>query len=43
MAVIDVTPGGMALREIAAGLTVDEVIAATAVPLLIDENELSAF
>ena len=43
MAVIDVTPDGMALREIAAGLTVDEVVAATAVPLIIDENELATF
>ncbi len=43
MAVIDVTDTGMVLREIAAGLSVDEVIAATAAPLLIDENELATF
>jgi 3-oxoacid CoA-transferase subunit B len=43
MAVIDVTPEGMALREIAKGLTVDEVISATAVPLLINEDELAVF
>ena len=43
MAVIDITGDGMVLREIAEGLTVDDVISATAVPLLIDENELSTF
>ncbi len=43
MAVIDITADGMALREIAAGLTLDDVIAATEVPLLINENDLSTF
>ncbi len=43
MAVIDVTAEGMVLREIATGLTVNDVIAATAVPLLIDENDLDVF
>jgi 3-oxoacid CoA-transferase subunit B len=43
MAVIDVTAEGMVLREIATGLTVADVIAATAVPLLIDANGLGVF
>jgi acyl CoA:acetate/3-ketoacid CoA transferase beta subunit len=43
MAVIDVTAHGMVLREIAEGLTLDEIIAATAVPLLIDEKDISVF
>lgn len=43
MAVIDVTADGMALREIATGLSLDEVIAATDVALLIDENDLGTF
>jgi acyl CoA:acetate/3-ketoacid CoA transferase beta subunit len=43
MAVIDITAEGMLLREIAGGLTVDDVIAATAVPLLINENDLDTF
>ncbi len=43
MAVIDITAEGMLLREIAEGLTVDDVIAATDVPLLIDENDLETF
>jgi 3-oxoacid CoA-transferase subunit B len=43
MAVIDVSADGMVLREIASGLTVDDVIAATGVPLLVDENDLGVF
>jgi 3-oxoacid CoA-transferase subunit B len=36
--VIDVTDAGLVLREIAAGLTVDEVQAATGVPLIVDRE-----
>jgi 3-oxoacid CoA-transferase subunit B len=36
LAVIDITPGGLALRETAPGVTVDEVRQATGVPLLVD-------
>jgi 3-oxoacid CoA-transferase subunit B len=38
LAVIDVTDAGLVLREIAAGLTVDEVQAATGVPLIVDRE-----
>lgn len=39
LAVLDVTPAGLALRECAPGLTVADVVAATsAVPLLIDDD-----
>jgi acetate CoA/acetoacetate CoA-transferase beta subunit len=37
MAVIDVAPEGLLLREIAEGYTVDDVRAATGAPLLVDE------
>jgi len=37
MAVIDVAPEGLLLREIAEGYTVDDVQAATGAPLLVDE------
>jgi acyl CoA:acetate/3-ketoacid CoA transferase beta subunit len=33
----------MVLREIAAGRTVDDVVTATDVPLLINENDLGVF
>ena len=36
-------PTVIALREIAEGLTVDEVISVTGVPLLINENDLKTF
>jgi acyl CoA:acetate/3-ketoacid CoA transferase beta subunit len=35
MAVIDVTPGGLVLREVAADTTIDKVQAATGAPLLV--------
>jgi 3-oxoacid CoA-transferase subunit B len=42
LAVIDVTPGGLALREIAAGATLDEVKAATGAELIVSAT-LSRF
>ena len=43
MAVIDITADGMVLREIAEGLSIDEVVAATDVPLLIEASTLTTF
>ncbi|MYM55915.1 3-oxoacid CoA-transferase subunit B [Thalassovita mangrovi] len=43
MAVIDVTPEGFALREIAEGLTLDDVIKATGAPLTLPEGEIPVF
>lgn len=43
MAVLDVTDKGMVLREIADGLSVDDVIAATDASLIIPETKLPTF
>jgi acyl CoA:acetate/3-ketoacid CoA transferase beta subunit len=43
MAVIDITPEGMVLREIAEEYGIDEVVAATEAPLLISEDEIGRF
>ena len=43
MAVIDIAPEGMVLREIAAEYGIDEVVAATGAPLVIRENEIGRF
>lgn len=43
MAVIDVVEQGMILRQIAAGITVDEVIEATAAPLQIPDDPIATF
>lgn len=43
MAVIDITPEGMLLREIAEEFGIDEVVAATDAPLLIPEGEIGRF
>ncbi|HFC05041.1 MAG TPA: 3-oxoacid CoA-transferase subunit B [Rhizobiales bacterium] len=43
MAVLDITENGIVLREIAEGLSIDEVIAATDAPLLIPDCEIPVF
>ena len=43
LAVIDIVPEGLALREIAAGVDLDTVVAATAAPLEIPGHELPTF
>jgi len=43
MAVVDVTPDGFVLREIAEGLTVDEVQAATGAPLRLPAGGIPTF
>lgn len=43
MAVIDITPKGFALREIAEGLTTDDVINATDAPLAVPDGEIPTF
>lgn len=43
LAVIDVTPGGFALREIAEGVYVDDVIAATGAPLALPDGDIPKF
>ena len=43
MAVIDVAPSGFILREIAAGLSVDEVIAASGAPIGVPDGTLPTF
>ncbi|MFC2969722.1 3-oxoacid CoA-transferase subunit B [Acidimangrovimonas pyrenivorans] len=43
MAVIDVTGDGLVLRELRAGLTVEEIRAATAAPLIVPDGTLPEF
>jgi 3-oxoacid CoA-transferase subunit B len=43
MAVVDVTPNGFALKEIAAGVSVDQVVAATGAPLILPKGEIPEF
>jgi 3-oxoacid CoA-transferase subunit B len=38
LAVLDVTPDGLVLREVAPGVTVDQVIAATGAPLTVPDD-----
>jgi 3-oxoacid CoA-transferase B subunit len=43
LAVIDVDAQGLMLREIAQGISLDEVLAATEAPLQVADNELPTF
>ena len=43
MAVLDVGEQGMVLREVAEGIAIDDVIAATEAPLSIDEETIKTF
>jgi len=43
MAVIDISPEGLVLREVLEGLTAKDVIAATDAPLIIPEGEIPRF
>ncbi|MDU8929372.1 3-oxoacid CoA-transferase subunit B [Alisedimentitalea sp. MJ-SS2] len=43
MAVIDITAGGFALRELAQGIGVDEVAAVTGAPLAIPDGDIPTF
>ncbi len=43
MAVIDVSADGLVLREIAEGVSVDDVLNATAAPLVVSDGELNVF
>ena len=43
LAVIDVTPAGFALREVAQGVTPEQVIAATAAPLAVPDGDIVVF
>jgi len=43
MAVLDITLDGLVLREIAVGLSIDEVVMATAAPLQIPDTSLPTF
>jgi 3-oxoacid CoA-transferase subunit B len=38
LAVVDVTPGGFVLREVAPGVTPDEVVAKTGAPLSVPDD-----
>ncbi|MDX1509544.1 MAG: 3-oxoacid CoA-transferase subunit B [Woeseiaceae bacterium] len=43
LAVLDVGEGGMVLREVAAGVAIDDVVAATGAPLTVDEKTIKEF
>lgn len=43
LAVIDIVAGGLVLREIAEGATLEQVLAATEAPLQVPDNELPTF
>ena len=43
MAVIDITPKGFTLREIAKGVEVGQVVAATDAPLSLPEGDIPVF